>query len=164
MLRGLVKLIRHMDGLSAPEEISVIDRLLRQADVSREDMLVACKFSDQRYARNVLAKSPWYQLIVICWRCGQSSPIHDHANSACGVRVVDGIATERRYERDNNGRVVFTEEQQFREGDVCTTSKTDIHVITNQEPDRELVTLHLYSPPLSMNFYAEQAAANLPIS
>ena len=162
MLRGLVQLIRHMDGLSGPEHVDVIERLLRAADVSRQDMLVACKFNDQHYARNVLAKSPWYQLIVICWRYGQSSPIHDHGRSACGVRVVDGVATERRYEPDPGGEIVFRDKRTFRAGEVCTTSESDIHVITNQEPDAELVTLHLYTPPLAMKFYDEPASLDTP--
>jgi cysteine dioxygenase len=153
MLRGLVKLIRYMDGLSGPAAISAIDQLLREANVKREDMVVACKFSEQHYARNILAKSPWYQLIVICWRQGQASPIHDHAGSACGVRVVDGVASETCFAPLPDGYLRIREEREFHSGEVCTTSDTGIHVITNRQPNQDLVTLHLYSPPLRMNFY-----------
>ncbi len=85
MLTGLVKLIRYMDGLDGPANPQAIHRLLAAADVTRRDILDACKFSDLTYARNMLAKSPWYQLLVLCWRGGQCSPIHDHEGSACGV-------------------------------------------------------------------------------
>ena len=92
MLRGLVKLISHMDGLTGPAELGKMKALLQEANVTREDMVVACKFNDVSYARNLLAKSPWYQLLVICWRHGQSSPIHDHFGSSCGVRVFVAVS------------------------------------------------------------------------
>ena len=153
MLRGLVKLIRFMDGLSGPAELDDIERLLREADVDREDMVVACKFSEVNYARNILAKSPWYQLIVICWREGQASPIHDHGESACGVRVVDGTATELRYEKVDDGSVRMRSQGEFSPGDVCVTSTDQIHVIRNEAGRDDLITLHLYSPPLEMSFF-----------
>ena len=157
MLRGLVQLIRFMDGLTGPARLDDIQRLLRDAGVDREDMVVACKFSDVHYARNVLAKSPWYQLIVICWREGQASPIHDHGESACGVRVVDGIASEVRYQRDATGKLHSGPESEYYPGDVCVTSREEIHVIRNEPGRDDLVTLHLYSPPLKMNFFEESA-------
>ena len=153
MLRGLVKLIRFMDGLTGPARLEDIERLLREADVDREDMIVACKFSDVNYARNILAKSPWYQLIVICWREGQSSPIHDHGESACGVRVVDGTATEVRYTHTGDGSVHKCSQAEYSPGDVCVTSTDQIHVIRNEAGRDDLVTLHVYSPPLKMSFF-----------
>lgn len=160
MLKGLVQLIRYMDGLDGPAELPMIDRYLREADVTRDDMVAACNFSDVNYARTIFAQSPWYQLIVICWRSGQSSAIHDHRGSHCGVRVVDGIATETVYEQTSTGRVRPVREVEYHRDDVCTTSDDGIHVISNRRPHSDLVTLHLYSPPLRMTFYEEETSAN----
>jgi cysteine dioxygenase len=159
MLKGLVRLIRKMDGLGEPAELPMIDRLLREADVSRGDMVQACNFSDVNYARTIFAQSPWYQLIVICWRSGQSSAIHDHRGSQCGVRVIAGIATETVYERTAAGRVRPVREVEYHQDDVCTTSDTGIHVISNRRPETDRVTLHLYSPPLRMSYYEADAVA-----
>ncbi|MEC9094495.1 MAG: cysteine dioxygenase family protein [Planctomycetota bacterium] len=153
MLRGLVKLISYMDGLTAPAELAVVERLLREANVTREDMVVACKFNEVDYARNLLAQSPWYQLLVICWKFGQSSPIHDHPGSCCGVRVVDGVATETLFSETRSGFVKPVETLQHQKNDVCVTSDDDIHLITNEQSQSDLITLHLYSPPLQMSFY-----------
>ena len=116
-------------------------------------MIEACKFHNARYARNLLAKGPWYQLLVICWRVGQSSPIHDHIGSACGVRVVQGVATETVYRTTGSGRVTPTAHREFSQGQVVLSEDTDIHLITNQHPDQDLITLHLYTPPLNMRYY-----------
>ena len=51
MLRGLVKLISHMDGLQRPPDMATLRRLLSEADVTPADMKVACKFNDVSYAR-----------------------------------------------------------------------------------------------------------------
>ena len=159
MLRGLVKLIRYMDGLTCRADLRIVEQLLLEANVERDDMVEACKFSTQNYARNQLAKSPWYQLLVICWRSGQSSPIHDHFGSACGVRVVDGMATETIFEEMSPGLVRPAREAQYKQGDVCVTSDGDIHQITNEQAELDLITLHLYSPPLKMRFYELQPAS-----
>ncbi|MDG2468114.1 MAG: cysteine dioxygenase family protein [Pirellulaceae bacterium] len=153
MLRGLVKLISHMDGLQRPPDMATLRRFLSEADVTPADMKVACKFNDVSYARTELAKSTWYQLLVICWRGGQSSPIHDHFGSLCGVRVVDGIATETLFEETRPGFVKPLAIHQYEKHSVCVTSDRDIHVVTNDQPKQDLITLHLYTPPLKMNFY-----------
>lgn len=142
-----------MDGLTGPADLDKLEELLRHANVTREDMVVACKFNDVSYARNMLAKSNWYQLLVICWRYGQSSPIHDHYGSSCGVRVIDGVATETHYLESRPGFVQPTDTIHYQKDEVCVTSGGDIHLITNEQPKQDLITLHLYSPPLQMNFY-----------
>lgn len=158
MLRGLVKLIRYMDSLNGPADMDIVGQLMKEANVHREDMVEACKFNNTRYARNLLAKGDWYQLLVICWKCGQSSPIHDHFGSACGVRVVDGIATETTYEKLPSGEVRPVSVQTANKGDVLTAEDCDIHLITNEQADLDLITLHLYSPPLNMRFFQEEGS------
>lgn len=153
MLRGLVKLIRYMDSLTGPADMDRVNELLCSANVAPSDLIEACKFHHTRYARNLLAKGAWYQLLVICWRAGQSSPIHDHFGSACGVRVVQGIATETTYRETVSGRVVPTGQSQFSAGQVVLSHDTDIHLITNQEQHTDLITLHLYTPPLNMRYF-----------
>ncbi len=153
MLGGLVKLIRYMDSLSGPADLKTVERLLLESDVTPQDMVEACKFDSRRYARNLLAKSDWYQLLVICWRSGQSSPIHDHIGTACGVRVIAGSATETVYKETANGRVRPVSSQVIPAGSVILSEDEDIHLITNQDSEQGLVTLHLYTPPLQMRFY-----------
>lgn len=153
MLQGLVKLIRHMDGLTAPASTAHMADLISGADVTREDMVNACRFNDVTYARTTLAKGEWYQLLVICWRSGQCSPIHDHEGSNCAVRIVDGIATETTFREVGAGVVEVVETRELAANQLSTANNTDIHVIENLQPDRDLVTLHLYSPPLRMNYF-----------
>lgn len=158
MLQGLVKMIRHMDGLTEAATTEHMADLISRANVTRQDLINACKFSDKTYARNTLAKSDWYQLLVICWRYGQGSPIHDHEGSNCAVRIVDGIATETMFEDLGNGLVEPVCTRELNADELCTANDRDIHVIENRQPDKELITLHLYSPPLQMNYFRRVGA------
>ena len=133
-------------------------QLISKANVTREDMINACRFSDKTYARTTLAKSDWYQLLVICWKYGQASPIHDHEGSNCAVRIVDGVATETTFREIGNGVVEPVCKRELKTDDLCTANHSDIHLIENLQPNRELVTLHLYSPPLNMNYFQRVGA------
>jgi cysteine dioxygenase len=88
-------------------------------------------------------------LLVLCWKNGQRSPIHDHAGSTCGLRVLRGVMTETAFVFTPNGHVKAMGSRDLAEGAVCGTQDDDLHQISNlQAGDAELVTLHVYTPPL----------------
>jgi cysteine dioxygenase len=106
-------------------------------------------FSPERYVRNRLHDGPTYQALVLCWRNGQRSPIHNHRGSNCGVRVLRGVATETVFARAPNGLIYPTGSRDLAEGHVCASADDDVHQMSNlQAGGVDLVTLHVYSPPL----------------
>ena len=107
------------------------------------------QFSTERYRRNLMHAGPAYHALVLCWRNGQGSPIHDHRGSSCAVRVIRGQATETVFDMTDEGRVFEFRTHQLPEGFMCATQDLDIHQISNRQPNgADLITLHLYSPPL----------------
>src|SRR5262249_49576071 len=86
---------------------------------------------------------------ILCWKNGQRSPIHDHVGSSCGVRVLRGTMTETRFEFAPNGHVKAVSSRDFEPNSVCGSQDYDMHQVSNlQAGDADLVTLHVYSPPL----------------
>ncbi len=59
-----------------------------------------------------------------------------------------------------NGMVYACESRELPEGATCYSEDLDIHQVSNlQADDRDLVTLHIYSPPLlKMNVYSLDSA------
>ena len=109
-------------------------------------------FCSERYSRNLLAHGPQFYALVMCWLPGQASPIHDHKGAACGVRVIEGTATETAF-RCEGGRLVEASVTTLAAGEVCGSFDDDIHEIRNNG-DANLVTLHVYSPYLdNINLY-----------
>ncbi|MCB9853738.1 MAG: cysteine dioxygenase family protein [Phycisphaerales bacterium] len=129
--------------------LNTLMKLLSRLDVSIEDVKKYARFGDEHYQRNLLHAGPAYHALVLCWRNGQRSPIHDHRGSSCGVRVIKGELTETTFEFSANGLIYPTASSVMKEGNVCGSQDSDIHQVSNlQSGEKELVTLHIYSPPL----------------
>ena len=107
-------------------------------------------FAENGYKRNLVRAGPNYHAWLLCWKNGQRSPIHDHSGSACVVRVLRGTLTETLFELAPNGHVKATFSRDFAQGSLIGSEDTDIHQVSNlQAEDADLVTLHVYTPPLN---------------
>ena len=72
------------------------------------------------------------------------------------MRVIQGVATEPVFERTDEGLVYPTSTRELPTGAVCGSQDDDLHQVSNLQPaGHDLVTLHVYSPPLlSMGVYS----------
>ncbi len=132
------------------------ERLMDLAERLRlSDELVASRtaFAKDQYARNLACRTPYFELLVLCWHPGHASTIHDHAGSLNAIRVHSGELTSRRF-RPMNGRplgtgpVAMTAEERFRPGgDLIGVDREGIHQLANTS-DEDLITVHVYAPPL----------------
>lgn len=128
----------------------LVDRLTN-VDIGVGDVREAIRFGRMSYRRNLLREGAGYQALVLCWRSGQRSPIHDHRGSSCGVLVLEGTASETLFEQNDAGHVYPVETRELHSGEVCGSEDTDIHQVSNLQPDGEnLITLHIYSPALTV--------------
>ena len=129
--------------------LNVLTNGLKRLKVNPADVEKFAQFSSERYRRNLMHAGPAYHALILCWRAGQRSPIHDHRGSSCGVRVISGEATETVFEMTEEGHVFATRTKKLAEGFTCATQDMDIHQLSNLQPaGRDLITLHIYSPPL----------------
>lgn len=142
--KTFAELIRYPDRL--PMEL--IQEWLDQTPLTAADLSDYLIFNSARYVRNRLHDGPAYQALLLCWRSGQRSPIHNHRGSYCGVRVLHGIATETLFARGPNGMVYPTTSRNLPAGFTCASADEDIHQISNLQASSDLITLHIYSPPL----------------
>lgn len=147
--RPLARLVEFLDQLTERAPIDQLRAVLESLDISREDLQPYIHFGEQTYRRNLICEGPWYELLCICWRSGQRSPIHNHAGSTCGLRIIDGVATETVFDFTPSGLIKPIRTTDAEIGFVCTTKDEDIHQVSNlQGADQDLITLHMYSPPL----------------
>src|SRR5437016_5761592 len=138
-----------LDQLAEPLPLQVILDWFRETAVTAEDVSDHLVFNPERYVRNLLHTGPTYQALVLCWRNGQRSPIHNHRGSHCGVKVLRGVATETFFAKAPNGMVMATGSRDLPLGHTCASADEDIHQVSNlQAGGADLITLHVYSPPL----------------
>jgi cysteine dioxygenase len=150
VIGDLHAMFRQLDSLEArPELACLIDELAR-FEIELDDLAEHLHFAENSYKRNLVRAAPKYHAWLLCWKNGQRSPIHNHSGSACVVRVLRGTLTETLFELAPNGHVKATFSRDFCEGCLMGSEDTDIHQVSNlQAGNADLVTLHIYTPPLN---------------
>lgn len=149
MSSKLDPLFAYLDRLTRRPPLDELAELLRRLEVTPADLAGWVHFAARSYQRNLVRAGQWYQMWVMCWRNGQRSPIHDHTGSVCGVRVLAGTATVTGFEFAPNGQIKATGSCECPPGTVVATADSDLHQVSNlQAGNADLITLHVYSPPL----------------
>lgn len=152
---ALAHLINYLDSLHSRADLPTLHRLLNGLSITRADFDSVCIFGTHGYRRNPVSRSDWYELVALTWRSSHCTPIHDHRGSSCAFRVVEGTGTEIRFSQTPSGLVCPTATNTMPAGYVCAAEDADIHQVSNmQAPGTDLITLHIYSPPIKkMNTY-----------
>jgi cysteine dioxygenase len=149
-------LFAYLDALAGRAPLDELVAAVARCDVDCDDVVSFLRFSDRGYQRVPLRRGEWYQAWVMCWKNGQRSAIHDHKGSSCSMRVLRGTLTETLFEFAPNGHIKPTFSRDFLPGQAFGGEDLDIHQVSNLQADNlDLVTLHVYSPPLQfMNTYS----------
>ena len=152
---GLQELFERFDRYEGRIPLDVLRDHLARLDLTRDDLSAFSIFDAECYCRNKLRTGPAYEALLVCWRPGQRSPIHDHVGSSCAFRILQGDCTETVYEPVGDIRpggsgapVQRVDRHVESEGFVCATQDADIHEVSN-EGESNLQTLHIYSPPMA---------------
>ncbi len=146
--KGLEELIEWLDSIDGRPTLSELDRRLAGIKVNLNELYNHIGYSDTGYQRNVLKKCEHYELVTVCWKPGQHTPIHDHIGSDCAFVILEGTCTETQYELNSDGFATKTGQRIFAPGEVCAADEPDIHQVSNGESGN-LINLHVYTPPLT---------------
>ena len=111
-------------------------------------------FDDSKYTRVVLHSDSCYELILICWKKGQGSPIHDHADSECIMCCLKGKLEENLYS-DKEELTRLTSRDLNPLEPVHLNNTMGVHQITSLTQNS--VSLHLYIPGIINGQYYDQA-------
>ncbi|KAJ2455283.1 hypothetical protein GGF44_001052 [Coemansia sp. RSA 1694] len=106
-----------------------------------------------RYTRNLVDDGNGkYNLLILVWGEGQSSPIHDHAGSHCMMKLLAGELDEQLFAWPRaGGSLELRRTAPLRTNSVAYMhDKIGLHRIANPSAATRAVSLHLYSPPYNM--------------
>ena len=148
---SLQALVNQLTSLNQVPTLEQLDALLEEVQLSTEDLRPYRSFKAGNYARHRVFRNQHVELLVLCWRPGQRTPIHDHNGSHGAVRVCEGVMWETLFERDNESKLRYKSGRQWLPGNVTGAAVPDIHQLGNPEVSgQDMVTLHLYAPPLGV--------------
>ena len=130
--------------------------ILNRLVVTTEEVEPHALFSEKRYARNLVYKDREFEIMIMCWKAGQRSSIHDHAGSLGGIRILQGELTECLFERAANGMIKSLSSADYAIEEARVEETSLIHQISNlQAEEGKTVSVHIYIPPLvRMNVYS----------
>jgi cysteine dioxygenase len=151
----LAGLVERLSRFAAPPTFDEINALMAGVEVGADELRPYVGFKEGTYARHRVHLGPHAELLVLCWRPGQRTPIHDHAGSFGAVRVLRGVMWETLFEMGEPEGLRYQSGREWAPGHVTGADVPDIHQLGNPDVSgQDLVTLHLYSPPLaSLNVY-----------
>src|SRR5687767_6348254 len=74
-------------------KLPALKDLFGRLDLSDELITGNIHFAEQSYARNLVCRTPRFDMLVLCWKPGHKTTIHDHAGSLNVTRVFEGSLT-----------------------------------------------------------------------
>ena len=146
----LSDLIGRIARLEAHPTFDDLQEWLSNVEVGREELGPYVKFRPGTYVRTRVIRNAHVEMLVLCWRPGHYTSIHDHNGSYSSIRVLEGEMHETLYDYDGERGLCETGSRAWPPGHVAVADIPDIHRIGNREGGGPLVTLHCYSPPFDV--------------
>jgi cysteine dioxygenase len=128
---------------------------LQRTTVSPETLAPYINWNAQHYTRNLIDKTPLYELISICWEVGQVSSVHNHRDQNCWMTVPIGRLLVENFHlvsqdvERGHSRLASTDTVEMNPAHPCAVDPADpVHRVLNPRHFAErAVSLHIYSRP-----------------
>ena len=145
------ELVETLGRQTTPPALEDITSWLSTVEISQLDLQPYLGFKEGNYWRHRVCRNDAVEMLIICWRPGQKTPIHDHNGSHGVVRVQQGLMWETTFRFDEQQGLRYDAGRECPEGTVTGAEVPDIHQLGNPEVSgRDLVTVHVYAPPLGV--------------
>ncbi len=119
--------------------------------------------TSRSYTRNLVDEGNGKSnLLIVVWNPGKGSPIHDHADAHCVMKILKGSLKETQYSMPDGPETSseclqappkVTKETIYTNNQVTYISdQIGLHKITNASDQDPAISLHLYTPPHAANF------------
>jgi cysteine dioxygenase len=140
---------------AAFEHTGQIHKFLRETPLNPESLEPYLTWDRQHYTRNLIDKTPLYELIAICWEVGQASSVHNHRDQNCWMAVPVGRLLVENFHvihQDIPGGKCSIKSTEIVEMNALRPCAVDplepVHRVFNpREFNERAVSLHVYSRP-----------------
>lgn len=148
---SLPQLVAALESLNGAPSLDQIFSWLERVEPSSEELKPYLGFKEGNYWRHRVCRNEFVEMLVLCWRPGQRTPIHDHNGSHGGVKICEGHLWETIFTYDATAGLEYKSGRELTSGSVTGSDVPDIHQLGNPDvSEQNLVTLHVYAPPLGV--------------
>ncbi|MGO9087073.1 MAG: cysteine dioxygenase [Terriglobales bacterium] len=153
-IEKLVDALRRLPEAAFGQKEQVL-RLLAERPVSADSLASYLTWDRQHYTRNLIDRTPLYELLAICWEVGQASSVHNHRDQNCWMAAPIGrlqIENFHLVHQDLQAGRCRLEPLNTIEMNLfnpCAVDPDDpVHRVVNpREFNQRAVSLHVYSRP-----------------
>lgn len=147
-VEGLRRLPEAAFGLTEP-----VRRFLLETPVSVDSLAPYLTWNRQHYTRNLIDRTPLYELLAICWESGQASSVHNHRDQNCWMAVPLGSLQVENFHlvhqdlREGRCRLEPSDVVEMKISHPCAVDPADpVHRVVNPRAfNQRAVSLHVYS-------------------
>jgi len=140
---------------SAFDGVETVHRFLRETPVSADSLAPYLNWDRQHYTRNLIDRTPLYELMAICWEVGQSSSVHNHRDQNCWMAVPVGRLQVENFHLVHQDlqqgccSLESTNTVEMNIAQPCAVDPADpVHRVVNPRAfNQRAVSLHVYSRP-----------------
>ncbi|XP_005992119.1 cysteine dioxygenase type 1 [Latimeria chalumnae] len=161
--QSLEDLVQTLYQIFVSDKVNVeeVQTLMESYQSNPQEWVKYAKFDQYRYTRNLVSEGNGkFNLLILCWGEGHGSSIHDHTDSHCFLKILQGNLTETLFEwpgRKMNSEMMKKSERVMTENQ-CTyiNDSIGLHRVENTSHTEPAVSLHLYSPPFDTCYAFDQ--------
>uniref|UniRef100_A0AAY4DQD3 Cysteine dioxygenase n=1 Tax=Denticeps clupeoides TaxID=299321 RepID=A0AAY4DQD3_9TELE len=150
----LDELIQILHKIFEGDEINVeeVQNIMESYESNPQEWVKYAKFDQYRYTRNLVDEGNGkFNLMILCWGEGHGSSIHDHTDSHCFMKLLQGQLKETLFEWPGGraqGTMVQKSQRVLQENQCAYINDSiGLHRVENVSHTECAVSLHLYSPP-----------------
>jgi cysteine dioxygenase len=145
------ELARRLTQQTSPPTLEELHSWLTNVQIHPDDIQPYVGFKEGNYWRHRVCRTDAVEMLVLCWRPGHKTPIHDHNGSHGVVRVHAGLLSETIFKYDEVNGLSYESGRECHVGQVTGAGVPDIHRLGNREDSsQDLITVHVYAPPLGV--------------
>jgi len=145
----------HKFPQSAFDRTDQIINFLEKTQIAPDTLTQYLTWDRQHYTRNLIDKTPLYELVAICWEVGQASSVHNHRDQNCWMAVPIGKLLVQNYRvvaqniEEGTCQLATADTLEMNPSQPCAVNPLEpVHRVFNpREFNQRAVSLHIYSRP-----------------
>uniref|UniRef100_A0A9J8ADT1 Cysteine dioxygenase n=1 Tax=Cyprinus carpio carpio TaxID=630221 RepID=A0A9J8ADT1_CYPCA len=174
----LQDLIQALHEIFESDRVNVeeVQSIMESYESKPHEWMKYARFDQYRYTRNLVDEGNGkFNLMILCWGEGHGSSIHDHTDSHCFMKLLQGQLKETLFDwpdrklqggmQQKSQRVLLENQCAYINGESraeaqggvcdqksltmgsCVSDSLGLHRVENVSHTETAVSLHLYSPP-----------------
>lgn len=142
---------------------ALITEIIKENKLSEKDVAPFVSFNhslSESYGRQLIFDNGNFKILLMSWKSGDFTAIHNHGYTEWGCVYFFGEATHRLYNIENDS-LIIKQKDNFCKGEVASVCGDLTHIMGNAS-ENDFATLHIYGSNTRTNDVSKDAKVYIP--